>query len=217
MKKLILSFGILTIAFAASAQNTSPLYETYFSNPDRMVEDEDGGYHFDVRGGQTVVMKDDGYYKLTTADGAVIEEGDTDEEEDRFVRHGRWKTFYPNGTLQTEGSYLKGQPVGSWMFYGSGGNLQSEHNIAIIQNADGSVAYCKAGAEYIYHDNGKIKEERFYKAESIESTETIMVEDPETEKKVAKTIATTSYKPVAFGTWTYYNAQGEVTKSEDKK
>jgi antitoxin component YwqK of YwqJK toxin-antitoxin module len=217
MKKLIAFLSFFGAAQMVAAQSTTTLYEVYFSNPDKMIESDEGGYYFEVTGGNKVIMSDDGYYKLLNRAGTILEEGDTEEEEEQYLRHGRWKHYGPDGTLLSEGTYFKGKPVGQWRMYGAGGRLQQEYNIAVIQCADGSSVYCKSGGEYFYHENGKLKEERYYKAEPVEQKETVWVEDPETEQKVSQTITVPSYKPVPFGTWIYYNVEGEIIKREDKK
>lgn len=198
------------------AQSAAPLYEVYFSDPDKMVEDEKGGYHFTVKGGNVVYMSDEGYYKLTDGNNNVIEEGGTDEDNDTYLRHGNWKEYYASGKLKAEGAYYKGNAYGSWKLYDVDGNLQRVFSIVPLQTADGTI-YCKGGSEQVYYSNGKLKEERFYKAEPFEEQQTIEVEDPETEKKVPRTITKPSFRPVPFGIWVYYNQDGTVDREEEKK
>jgi len=216
MREIFFSGLLLLCGQVVSAQSAAPLYEVYFSDPDKMIEDEGGGYHFAARGGNIVYMSDEGYYKLTDGSGKVIEEGSTDEDNDAYSRHGNWKEYYASGKLKTEGAYFKGSPYGSWKQYDVDGNLQRVFSIIPIQTAEG-VAYCKGGSEQVYYSDGKLKEVHFFKAEPFEEQETIQVEDPETEKKVSRVITKPSFRPVPFGTWVYYNQDGSISKEEDQK
>lgn len=215
MKHLYLAAAICLAAASAYGQKTEPLYEAYFSRPDEMVQNENGGYHFKA-GPFTVSMSDDGYYKLLDQSGAVLEEGDTDEGENSFQRHGKWTEYYPSGKTRASGSYYHDQPYGHWQFFNEQGALVSESDILVITAEDGAIAYCKAGAELLYYDNGKIREERFYKAEPYNGEDKVLVEDPETGKKAWKKIAVKAYRPKPFGTWNYYNQEGVLEKREDK-
>jgi antitoxin component YwqK of YwqJK toxin-antitoxin module len=216
MKNLYLTSALFLAFFGAQAQKTEPLYEAYFSHPDDMVQNDNGGYHFRV-GTLTVNMSDDGYYKLTNAEGALLEEGDTDEGDNSFQRHGKWIEYFANGKMKASGNYYHNQPYGHWQFFNEKGNLISESNILVLTSDDGNTAYCKAGTEVVYYEDGKIREERFYKAEPAMGEDRVLVEDPETEKKTWKKVPVKTYKPKPFGTWVYYNADGTVEKREDKK
>jgi len=215
MKHLYTTLICCLLATLACAQKTEPLYEAYFSHPDEMIQDENGGYHFKV-GSQIVAMSDDGYYKLMNAEGVVLEEGDTDEGDSDFQRHGKWIEYYPSGKTKASGSYYHNQPYGHWQLFDEQGNLSSEYDIMVIAADDGTTGYCKAGTELVYHSNGKIKEEHFFKAEPYNGEDRILVEDPETGKKAWKKIAVKAYRPRPFGTWNYYSPEGKVEKREDK-
>ncbi|WP_118972652.1 toxin-antitoxin system YwqK family antitoxin [Taibaiella koreensis] len=215
MKHLYTTLALCLLATLAFAQKTEPLYEAYFSHPDDMVQDENGGYHFKA-GSLVVSMSDDGYYKLMSADGTLLEEGDTDEGDNDFQRHGKWIEYYSSGKMKASGSYYHNQPYGHWQLFSEQGNLSSEYDIIVIAAEDGVNAYCKAGTELLYHDNGKVKEERFFKAEPYNGEDRVMVEDPETGKKAWKKIAVKAYRSRPFGTWNYYTPEGKVEKREDK-
>lgn len=216
MKKIYIVAGFFLAAAQAQAQKTEPLYEAYFSHPDDMVQDEGGGYHFKVSS-LTVSMSDDGYYKLMNAEGAVLEEGDTDEGDNSFTRHGKWIEYYASGKMKASGNYYHNQPYGHWQFFNEKGTLTAESDILVIVGEDGNAAYCKAGTELVYYDNGKTKEERFYKAEPYMGEDKVLVENPETEKKVWKKVPVKAFRPKPFGTWVYYNPDGTVEKREDRK
>lgn len=217
MRILVLLALSLITSFSTFAQNKTRLYETYFSNPDAMIEDEEnGGYYFIVGDSLKVSMSDDGYYKLMTQSGVVLEEGDTDEADDKFERHGKWTENYNNGKTKTIGNYYHNQPFGQWTLYNIDGSLSAEYNILVLVAEDGNTAYCKAGVERIYYNNGKIKEERFFKAEPIVSDEQVRVEDPETGKQIMQKIKVKSFRAKPFGTWIYYNNDGTEVKREDK-
>jgi|GEM_PF-1567499 len=217
MKQLYLTTALSLAFFGAQAQKTEPLYEAYFSSPENMVQDEDGGYHFATADGFRVSMSDDGYYKLMDNDGNVLEEGDTDEGDNNFVRHGKWTEYYPSGKRKATGSYYQNQPYGHWQLFDTEGNPAAEFDILVINADDGSVAYCKAGTELVYDRSGKLREERFFRAEPYMGEERIQVDDPETDKKVWKKVPVKSYRPKPFGTWITYNPDGTVEKREDKK
>lgn len=213
---LLLTYCLL-MSTSTFAQNKNPLYETYFSRPEAMIEDEEnGGYFFFVQENLKVSMSDDGYYKLMTKNGIIIEEGDTDEADNHFERHGKWIENYPNGKPKSVGNYFHDQPIGLWQLYGPEGMLQTEYNIQVIVAEDGNTAFCRAGTEKVFFTNGKIKEERFYKAEPTQTEQLVKVEDPETEKIITKKVKVTTYKAKPFGTWIYYNSDGTEAKREDK-
>lgn len=205
------------VAFYAQAQKARPLYEAYFSHPDDMQQDEGGGYHFNVGDSLTVYMSDDGYYKMVNRNGKVVEEGDTDEGDDNFTRHGKWSEYYADGTLKASGSYAHDQPYGHWQLFGANGKIQSEYDILVIIAEDGTKAYCRAGEEIVYYSDGRVKEERFFLAEPYNGEERVAVEDPETGKKTWSKVAVKSYRAKPFGSWTYYNPDGTVEKKEDRK
>ena len=217
MKKILLAAASMVVLQYGYAQKTSPLYETYFSQPDAMVQSEDGGYTFKVAGNLMVHMSDDGYYKLMDNQGTLLEEGDTDEGDDNFLRHGRWTEYYPSGKIKASGNYFNEKPYGQWMFYNEDGKLMEEFTIMAIVTEDNTVAYCKAGAEHIYHTNGNIKEERFYKAEPFDGEDRVKVEDLETGKSIWKKVKVKSFRPKPFGTWIYYTPEGKEERREDKK
>lgn len=219
MKKICCIFlAALWTGHFAYAQKTSPLYETYFSEPDAMKQDEEGGgYHFDTNDGYKVSMSDDGYYKLSSTEGVLLEEGDTDEGDNSFTRHGKWVEYHAGGKIKATGNYFQNQPFGHWQFFDDKGNPASAFDILVIIAEDGTTAYCKAGTELIYYDNGKLKEERFYKAEPFNGEDKIQVEDPETGKKIWNKVAVKAYRPKPFGTWIYYNNDGTVDRKEEKK
>lgn len=218
MKKVYLSLAFSATAFISSAQKTTRLYEAYFSHPDAMEQDEaGGGYHFTVGDTLKVSMSDDGYYKLTNTSGDLLEEGDTDEGDNEFTRHGKWTEYYTSGKIKATGNYFHNQPYGHWQLFDAGGKPTSEFDIVVVVAEDGSTAYCKAGTEIVYYSNGKIKEERFFKAEPYNGEDRVLVEDLETEKKIWKKVAVKAFRPKPFGTWVYYNSDGTVEKREDKK
>ncbi len=218
MKKICFTLLALWAGHYTYAQKTSPLYETYFSEPDNMKQDEEGGgYHFDTNDGFKVAMSDDGYYKLSSSDGVLLEEGDTDEGDNSFTRHGKWIEYHASGKIKASGNYYQNRPFGHWQFFDSKGNPASEFDILVIVAEDGTTAFCKAGTELVYYDNGKLKEERFYKAEPFNGEDRVQVEDPETGKKVWSKVAVKAYRPKPFGTWIYYNNDGTVDRKEDKK
>jgi antitoxin component YwqK of YwqJK toxin-antitoxin module len=218
MKKICCTFLVLWMAHHTYAQKMSPLYEAYFSDPDAMKQDEEGGgYHFDTNDGFKVAMSDDGYYKLSNADGVLLEEGDTDEGDNSFSRHGKWVEYHATGKVKASGNYFQNKPFGHWQFFDSKGNTTSEFDILVIVAEDGTTAYCKGGTELVYYDNGKLKEERFFKAEPYSGEDKIQVEDPETGKKVWSKVAVKAYRPKPFGTWIYYNNDSTIERKEDKK
>lgn len=218
MKKICLSLAFITASLLSFAQKNTPLYEAYFSHPDAMEQDEQGGgYHFTVGDTLKVAMSDDGYYKLTNTEGALLEEGDTDEGDNNFVRHGKWTEYYTSGKIKATGNYFQNKPYGHWQFFNTNGKLNSEFDILVVTTGDGTNAYCKAGTEVLYYDNGKIKEERFFKAEPFEGDEKIKVEDPVTNEQVWSVIKIKTFRPKPFGTWVSYNQDGTVEKKEDKK
>lgn len=218
MKKIYFSIALLGFAQASFAQKITRLYEAYFSHPDAMIQDEEsGGYHFTVGDTLQVSMSDDGYYKLTNTNGDLLEEGDTDEGDSEFTRHGKWIEYYGNGKKKAEGNYFHNEPYGHWLLFDPEGKLAGEFDILVMINDDGTTAYCRAGSELIYYRSGKIKEERFFKAEPYTGEERIQVDDPVTEKKVWKMMPVKAFRPKPFGTWVYYNPDGTVEKREDKK
>jgi antitoxin component YwqK of YwqJK toxin-antitoxin module len=216
MKKIYIAIGLCLSSVYAQAQKTEPLYEAYFSHPDDMVQDDNGGYHFKA-GSLIVSMSDDGYYKLMDAQGVLLEEGDTDEGDNSFSRHGRWIEYYATGKMKATGNYYHNQPYGHWQFFNEKGSLVAESDILAITSEDGNTVYCKAGTEMVYYDDGKTKEERYFKAEPYMTEDKVLVEDPQTEKKVWKKVPVKSFRPKPFGTWVYYNPDGTVEKREDKK
>lgn len=218
MKKLLLLFPIIGSVFMASAQNMRPLYEAYFSHPDAMEDNIDGpGYHFKVGDSLIVSMSDDGYYKLSNKAGQVLEEGDTDEGDDIFLRHGTWKQFYANGKMSATGSYFENAPYGHWQFFREDGTPTSECEVIPIITNEGTVTYCKAGMEKVYFANGTIKEVRYYIAEPYDADSRVKVDDPDTGKSKWTNIKVKAYRSKPFGTWIYYNEDGTEAKREDKK
>jgi len=217
MKKIYLLVALTATAYISAAQKTTTLYEAYFSHPDEMVQEEGGGYHFTVGDTLKVSMSDDGYYKLTNDRGQLLEEGDTDEGDSEFTRHGKWIEYYTSGKMKASGNYFHNKPYGHWMFFDESGKLKSEFDILVLTAEDGTIAYCKAGSETVYHSNGKVKEERFYRAEPYNGEERVLVEDPATEQKTWSKVAVKAYRPKPFGTWVYYAPDGKEEKREDKK
>jgi hypothetical protein len=218
MKKICLSLVLIASAIFSFAQKTDRLYEAYFSHPDAMEQDEQGGgYHFTVGDTLKVSMSDDGYYKLTNIEGDVLEEGDTDEGDNEFTRHGKWMEYYTSGKMKASGNYFHNEPYGHWQFFDMSGKPTAEFDIIAIIAEDGVMAYCKAGTEMVYYNNGKIKEERFFKAEPYDREERVKVEDPVSGEIVWSVVKGKAYRPKPFGTWVYYNPDGTVEKKEDKK
>ena len=37
--------------------------------------------------------------------------------------HGKWKWYYPNGTIKSQGYYVNGKQVGTWQKYDEDGEL----------------------------------------------------------------------------------------------
>jgi len=218
MKKIFLPLCLLGLLPAASAQKMTPLYEAYFSRPDDMVNNENGpGYYFKVGDTLVVSMSDDGYYRLSNEKGTLLEEGDTDEGDNAFLRHGSWTEYYSNGKMRAKGNYFQDKPYGHWQFFTPSGNPTSECEVVPIVASDGTTAFCKAGREVVYYENGKIKEERYYIAEPYDMDSRIQVEDPETGKTKWQTIKVKAYRSKPYGTWVYYGADGKEERREDKK
>jgi antitoxin component YwqK of YwqJK toxin-antitoxin module len=44
----------------------------------------------------------------------------------RWIRHGNFRTYYPDGTLASEGAYEHGQESGLWRDYHPNGQLAAE-------------------------------------------------------------------------------------------
>jgi antitoxin component YwqK of YwqJK toxin-antitoxin module len=217
MKKIYLSSLLLLAAACSFAQKQTPLYETFFSRPDAMEQDEGGGYHFLAGDNQKVFMSEDGYYKLLNKANVLIEEGNTEEMDDSFVRHGKWVEYFDNGVIKASGYYHKGTPYGLWKFYADNGKLREQFGIAVIQMEDGSFAFCKAGTEQVFYDNGKVKEEHFYRAEAFNGEEIVMVDDPVSGEKTRTKILKKLYRAKPFGTWFYYGEDGSLDKVEEQK
>jgi hypothetical protein len=216
MKRNILFILSFSLSQTIWAQRTSRLFEVYFSNPDAMINDKvDGGYHFKVNDTLTVYMTDDGYYTLKHKNGYVLEEGDTNEEDDRFTRHGKWKAYYDNGKPFTVGHYYKNRPYGNWTLYNEKGELYATYTIQVVQCENGKEAYCKS-SETIYKKD-KIVEERFYKAIPVMAEDKIEVMDPNTKQVRIKSVPVKSFESKPFGTWIYYNDAGIEERRVDQK
>ncbi len=84
-------------------------------------------------------------------DGFRVGEGLIDEA---GVRDGAWKEYYKDGSLKITGRYIKGKPVGHWIFYHKNGEIEQEGSYTDNGEADGLWTW--------YFDNGKIRREENY-------------------------------------------------------
>jgi len=60
----------------------------------------------------------------------------------RWIRHGRFEAYHPNGTLASEGEYRDGREHGRWRDYHADGRLAAE----------GDYAEGEEVGEWAYHD-----------------------------------------------------------------
>jgi uncharacterized protein len=90
----------------------------------------------------------DGLYTEYSRDGEVIAEGEYSDNE----RNGEWK--YKTGGFTEEGRYIIGLRDGVWRGYYPNGKLKYKGNF-VQGNPDGQQLH--------YHENGKVKEEQFYR------------------------------------------------------
>ena len=55
-------------------------------------------------------------------DGSLASEGEYRDG----VEHGLWRDFHTNGRLAAEGTYAGGEQIGDWRFWNSDGLLQTD-------------------------------------------------------------------------------------------
>jgi uncharacterized protein len=82
-------------------------------------------------------------------DGVRINQYDIDGN-----KQGYWEGYYPNGKLESKGSYNNGKKDGYWVWYHSNGKLDSKGNY-VDGLRDGYWEY--------YYDNGKLDSKGSYK------------------------------------------------------
>jgi antitoxin component YwqK of YwqJK toxin-antitoxin module len=82
--------------------------------------------------------------------GLKISEGIVDEN---GRSNGRWKDFYPDGTIQAEGQYTENRRTGVWKFYNSSGKLEQTGSFN-NGRPDGLWKW--------YYDNGALLREEEY-------------------------------------------------------
>lgn len=49
------------------------------------------------------------------------------------IKTGKWKTYFSNGNIESEGSYENGKKIGEWIYYFQNGKFK---NIKVFQNGE---------------------------------------------------------------------------------
>jgi len=85
--------------------------------------------------------------------GIVIGEGIIKEDGNR---DGKWKDFYPDGTIKAEGNYDDGKQVGEWKFYHQNSKIEQGGKFNKKGQPDGNWKW--------YYDSGQLLREENYRA-----------------------------------------------------
>ena len=85
-------------------------------------------------------------------------------EQVNLIKTGSYKSYFNNGRLKSEGSFLNGLYNGAWTYYYSNGNVQAKGSYVLgdgtdISEASGLPLNGRDGLWIIYLDNGKISQE----------------------------------------------------------
>jgi antitoxin component YwqK of YwqJK toxin-antitoxin module len=112
------------------------------------------GYKRDVLEGNSMEFNQDG----TMSKGEVYKNGVLVAQGGIFdslgLRHGPWKLFYSNGTIQAEGTYKNGLKYGDWSYYHSNNQLSQKGSYGEKELPKGTWIW--------YYENGSIiRKERF--------------------------------------------------------
>jgi len=216
MKRFLILAAFNMVCFAAFAQIEEPLRFTG-EDENQLIKEADGGKYFTGAedSSYTVFLGDDPLkYKLFNKDHKVIADGLLVAEGNVFLHEGKWTEYYDNGKVKSTGMYYKDHPIGNWQRFYEDGKLKLNCTFTLIEN--GAYYSCMTGDYKEYYENGKSKTTGFYKAVFDESLkDTVMVVNPDTGGEEMKTVKSTKPHAIKFGTWQYYNEQGELLKKED--
>jgi antitoxin component YwqK of YwqJK toxin-antitoxin module len=112
-----------------------------------------GTYKDGIPEGVTRIYSEDGLIigGKTYSNGFVVAEGIYDE---RGYQQGKWKEYYNDGKLKSEGEYKDGKRIGEWIYY---------HNNGKIEQRGKFVAGGKPNGEWKwYYETGNLlREEKF--------------------------------------------------------
>ncbi len=146
--------------------------------------------------------------KRVLAEGYIAEEGET------YIQHGRWTAYYTPGKPRIKGNYIKGMPAGAWEEYHGNGRLKDSYHYGIFSDKDGTYT-CMTGEYRAYTPAGKLQITGYYMAERTRTSDTLVVEDPVTGDSVHKKIYRSVLTAHKTGTWTWYDEEGIIEKTQE--
>ena len=85
-------------------------------------------------------------------------------EQINSIKNGSYKSYYYDGKLKSEGSFLNGLYNGAWIYYYSNGNVQAKGSFVSgdgtdVSETSGLPRNGREGLWMFKHDNGKISQE----------------------------------------------------------
>ncbi len=85
-------------------------------------------------------------------------------EQINSIKNGSYKSYYNDGRLKSEGTFLNGLYNGAWIYYYSNGNVQAKGSFISgdgtdVSETSGLPLNGRDGLWKIYHDNGKLSQE----------------------------------------------------------
>jgi antitoxin component YwqK of YwqJK toxin-antitoxin module len=79
------------------------------------------------------------------------------------IKNGSYKSYFEDGALKSEGTFLKGLYNGAWTFYHSNGKVHAKGSYVMgkpdVPETSGLPCNGRDGLWKIYHDNGKLSQE----------------------------------------------------------
>lgn len=217
--RLLLSIMIFAFTGNAFAQTTIPFKFTS-EDDNRLIKENDTCKIYEATGdslNRVWINEETSYYRLVTKDKdkKVMAEGAFAVDGEKNYQEGKWTEYYATGGIKTTGYYRKGKPVGTWEEYFDNGKLKIISNYGIFTDKDGTHYSCLSGSYQKYYKNGQMRVKGFYSAKMTTVNDTLIVEDPITEKKTKQYIPRTDLKSQKAGHWDHYTEAGEVDKKED--
>ena len=100
-----------------------------------------------------------------------------DETNNKPIKHGFYKEYYPDKSYKTTGNFVDGKQEGKWVWYDEDGEVEGEKNYVDGKPEVKSVIYYETGEVWVegnyvngkeegawveYYENGKVKDEDIY-------------------------------------------------------
>lgn len=190
------------------------LFSGFVDYEGKLIKKDSTGEYYKLKDfpGRIYYWSNDWYLKIFDEKYSTLVEGQISHRvcSQLVFKSGKWKSYYPDGQIKTEGYYERNQAIGLWRLYHPNGNLQKIYNLALIIS-DSMSAICMTGTYEEYYEDGHLKVSGLYFV--VNDTTTVPQYDPET-SGVKPMIVN---MPVSKKTskWLYYFPNGELDRKED--